>query len=117
LTVTRTPDESAGPFAARELFDANRTVMTDLSKLGKPGEHFVHDFFLPGSQLTISKQQADQIASLPGVAAVAQGLTLLAVHQEGTVPKIVARFRTGGEQLRIDRPIKPLTAAEVAKVQ
>ena len=117
LTVTRTPEEGAGPFGGRELFQANRSVMTDLSKLGKPGEHFVHDFFLPGTQLSISQQEAQQIASLPGVAAVAQGLTLLAVHQEGTVPKIVAQFQTGGQELRIDRQIKPLTAAELAKVQ
>jgi putative ABC transport system permease protein len=117
LTVTRTPDETAGPFGAREVFQANSTVMTDLSKLGKPGDHFVHDFFLPGEQLTISSRQAQQIAELPGVESVAQGLMLLAVHQEGTVPKIVAKFQTGGEELRIDRPIKPLTAAELAKVQ
>jgi MacB-like periplasmic core domain/FtsX-like permease family len=91
--------------------------MTDLSKLGKPGDHFVHDFFLPGEQLSISRQQAQQITELPGVASVAQGLTLLAVHQEGTVPKIVAELETGGEELRIDRPIQPLTAAELAKVQ
>jgi hypothetical protein len=117
LTVTRTPEEGGGPFGARELVQANSSVMTDLSKLGKPGEHFVHDFFLPGTQLSISQEEAQQIASLPGVAAVAQGLTLLAVHQEGTVPKIVAQFQTGGQELRIDRQIKPLTAAEIAKVQ
>ena len=40
---------------------ANQSVITDLSKLGKPGEHFVHDFFLPGSQLTFKQTAASQI--------------------------------------------------------
>jgi hypothetical protein len=68
-------------------------VITDLSKLGKPGTHFVHDFFLPGTQLTFQQSAAKQIASIAGVAQVTQGLTLLAEHQEGVVPKIVAGMR------------------------
>ena len=36
----------------RELLQANQAAITDLSKLGKPGTHFVQDFFLPGTQLT-----------------------------------------------------------------
>lgn len=118
LTVTRSAEEGGGPGGGRgELLAANQSVQTDLSKLGKPGDQFVHDFFLPGSQLTVTQAQAKQIAALPGVAAVAQGLTLLAVHQEGVVPKIVAQIQTGGREVQVDRAIQPLTAAEIAKVQ
>ena len=121
LTVTRAASEDVGggPFAgpgggggARDLVEANRSVITDLSKLGKPGTHFVHDFFLPGTQLTFPQSQARQIASLDGVAAVSSALTLQAVHQEGKVPKIVARIKTGGDRIDVNRPITPPTAAE-----
>jgi ABC-type antimicrobial peptide transport system permease subunit len=95
----------------------NASVLTDLSKLGKPGDHFVHDFFLPATQLTFPAEQADAVAKLPGVAAVAQGLTLLAQHQEGKVPEIVAEFKTGGEQIQVDQQITPPTPAEEAKIQ
>src|SRR4029077_16856467 len=78
----------------RDLIQANLAVLTDLSKLGKPGTHFVHDFFLPGTQLTFQQSAANQIASLDGVQKVTTGLTLLAEHQEGIVPKIVATLKT-----------------------
>src|SRR5437773_1134075 len=48
---------------------------------------------------------------------VAPGLVLSAVHQEGVVPKIVAKIKTGGQQLDIRRQIKPPTAAEAAAIQ
>src|SRR6266568_4649290 len=101
LTVTRAAQTDntgfgGGPFGGggggnRDLLAANSSVITDLSKLGKPGQHFVHDFFLPGTQLTFPTKQAKQISKLNGVAAVSQGLVLIAEHQEGTVPKIVAK--------------------------
>ena len=96
---------------------ANSSVTTDLSKLGKPGQHFVHDFFLPGTQLTFPVSQAQQIAKMNGVAAVSEGLVLIAVHQEGTVPKIVATLKTGGQTFNIRRRITPPTAAEQASIQ
>ena len=100
LTVTLAPESQdtsggggtafgggGGGFAGgREVVQANQSVITDLSKLGKPGDHFVHDFFLPGTQLTFPQSTAAQIAKIDGVASVASGLVLAAVHQEGTVP-------------------------------
>ena len=83
LTVTLQPQEAdtstgafAGPgggafpaaVAAAQVLQANQAAITDLSKLGKPGTHFVHDFFLPGTQLTFPQSQAKQIAALAGVA-------------------------------------------------
>ena len=122
LTVTRAAPEDAGggPFGgggARDVVEANQAVITDLSKLGKPGTHFVHDFFLPGTQLTFTEAQAKEIAGLEGVAAVSAGLTLQAVHQEGKVPKIVAQIETGGDRIDVDRAIAPPTAAEQQQIR
>ena len=122
LTVTRTAEEDAGggPFGgggARDVVEANQAVITDLSKLGKAGTHFVHDFFLPGAQLTFTQAQANEIAALDGVDAVSAGLTLQAVHQEGKVPKIVASIQTGGDRIDVNRAISPPTAAEQEKIQ
>src|SRR6266496_4196999 len=75
LTVTLSPQQDTGGFGAggggggRELLQANQSAVTDLSKLGKPGDHFVHDFFLPGTQLTFPQKQAKKISS-PGVDSV-----------------------------------------------
>jgi ABC-type antimicrobial peptide transport system permease subunit len=121
LTVTLSPQQDTGRFGpgggGRDLFQANQSAVTDLSKLGKPGQHFVHDFFLPGTQLTFPQKQAKQISSLSGVASVTTALVLSAVHQEGVVPKIVAKIKTGGQQIDVFRRIKPPTAAEAAKIQ
>jgi ABC-type antimicrobial peptide transport system permease subunit len=101
----------------RDLVQANLSVVTDLSKLGKAGTHFVHDFFLPGSQLTFQQSAATQIASINGVGKVAQGLTLLAEHQEGVVPKIVAQLKTAAKTFQIQRNIPRPTAAQFAQMQ
>jgi putative ABC transport system permease protein len=125
LTVTLAPSQDTGGGfgpgggggGGREVVQANSSVITDLSKLGKPGEKFDHTFFLPGTQLTFSQTQAKQIAKVDGVESVASGLVLTAVHQSGTVPKIVAQIKTGGQQLRINRQIPRPTQAEFQKMQ
>ncbi len=122
LTVTLQPQQDqgggfGGPGGGggnRDLLQANQSVITDLSKLGKPGTHFVHDFFLPGTQLTFQQTAAKQISSIAGVAQVTQGLTLLAEHQEGVVPKIVAKLKTGGQTFQIRRNLPRPTAAQAA---
>jgi ABC-type antimicrobial peptide transport system permease subunit len=120
LTVTLSPQQDTGGFGrggGGRLVEANQSAVTDLSKLGKPGTHFVHDFFLPGTQLTFPQKQTAKIASLSGVAAISNGLVLSGVHQEGVVPKIVAKIKAGGQQLDIRRQIAPPTAAEAAAIQ
>jgi ABC-type antimicrobial peptide transport system permease subunit len=118
LTVTRAAaDQGGGPFGGRDVVEANQAVITDLSKLGKAGTQFVHDFFLPGTQLTFTQAQAKEIAELEGVEAVSSGLTLQAVHQEGKVPKIVATIETGGERIDVDRAIAPPTEAEQRQIR
>jgi ABC-type antimicrobial peptide transport system permease subunit len=121
LTVTLAPSEDAGGFGpgggGREVVQANSSVITDLSKLGKPGEKFTHTFFLPGTQLTFSQAQARQVERVEGVDAAASGLVLTAVHQSGTVPKIVAQIKAGGQQVRVDRAIARPTQAEFQAMQ
>jgi ABC-type lipoprotein release transport system permease subunit len=127
LTVTLSPQQQSVGFGGpgggpgggqnRDLIQANQSVLTDLSKLGKPGQHFVHDFFLPGSQLTFQQSAASQIASIPGVAQVTTGLTLLAEHQEGVVPKIVATLKTQRKTFQIQRNIPRPTAAQFQAMQ
>ncbi len=138
LTVTLSPqtqDTSGGAFgggggggfaggggggfgAGRELIQANASAITDLSKLGKPGTHFVQDFFLPGTQLTFPQSQASQISKLSGVSAVSTGLVLSGVHQEGTVPKIVAKLKAGGQRLTITGRVRfQPTQAEQDKIR
>ncbi len=124
LTVTLAPaEDSGGGFGpgggggGREVVQANSSVITDLSKLGKPGKKFEHTFFLPGTQLTFSRSQAAQVTQVDGVAAAASGLILTAVHQSGTVPKIVAQIQAGGQQVQVNREIPRPTAAEFQKMQ
>jgi putative ABC transport system permease protein len=126
LTVTLSPQQQQGGFAgggpggggdARAVIQANQSVLTDLSKLGKPGQHFVHDFFLPGTQLTFPQSQTARIATLSGVSEVSSGLLLLAEHQEGTVPKIVATFKTGGQKQTVTGTTAPPTTAQLAQIQ
>jgi ABC-type lipoprotein release transport system permease subunit len=125
LTVTLAPQQNqgggfggpGGGGASRDLIQANQSVITDLSKLGKPGTHFVHDFFLPGTQLTFKQTDTKQISSIAGVGEVTQGLTLLAQHQEGIVPKIVATLKTQAKTITQVRNIPRPTAAEFAAMQ
>jgi ABC-type antimicrobial peptide transport system permease subunit len=108
LTVTVQPDSVGGAFA-------NRTVSTDLSTLGKAGQHFSYDTFSSGSQVTFAQSQAKSVASISGVAKIASGLTLTVTHQEGKVPKISTSVTTGGQQLNVSGQIHQPTAAELAK--
>ena len=128
LTVTLAPQSQdtsqgggfgGGGFggSSREVIQANQSAITDLSKLGKPGTQFTHDFFLPGTQLTFPETSAAQIAKVAGVAGVSSGLVLAAVHQTGTVPKIVAKIKTGGQRLQVNQAIKPPSAAEFAAMR
>jgi hypothetical protein len=129
LTVTLQPQQQTQGFGGfggggpgggggnRDLIQSNLSVLTDLSKLGKPGTHFVHDFFLPGTQLTFQQSAAHQISSLTGVQKATTGLTLLAEHQEGIVPKIVATLKTQAKTLTIQRNLPRPSAQDFATMQ
>ncbi|HZN15374.1 MAG TPA: ABC transporter permease [Acidimicrobiales bacterium] len=95
------------------LAQENSNVVTDLSKLGKPGEQFTHDFFLSATLISFPQEALDQVAKLPGVSSAVGGLVQLANHQTGTVPEIVANVQTGGETVDISPP----TAAEQEQIR
>ena len=105
------------PADRQALFQENETVLTDLAKLGNPGDKFVHDSFVPATQLTFPQEQSVTITAIDGVDKVAVGLTLTGVHQEGTIPQIVAEFQTGGERFEITRDIPQLTPEEEVQVK
>lgn len=97
---------------ATALLNENASVVTDLSKLGKAGTKFTRDFFLPGTLLTFPESAVDQIKAVDGVTSAVGGLSLLAQHQTGTVPEIVASVQTGGETLTTTVRPAEMTDAE-----
>ena len=109
LTVTIQPDSAGGAFA-------NRIVSTDLSTLGKAGQHFSNDTFSSGSQVAFAQSQAKSVSSISGVSKIATGLTLTVTHQEGKVPKISTQITAGGQRLNVQGQTSPPTAAEMAKM-
>src|SRR6185436_16894831 len=82
--------ESLNDSDATALLNDNSSVITDLSKLGKAGTKFTHDFFLSGTMLTFPSAALDTIKGIDGVKSATPALTLQAQHQTGTVPEIVA---------------------------
>jgi ABC-type antimicrobial peptide transport system permease subunit len=96
------------------LLNENNNVVTDLSKLGKAGTKFTHDFFLSATLLSFPQEAVDQIAALPGVSKATAGLTQLAQHQTGTVPNIVAEVQTGGKEVTTTVRPDPMTDKERA---
>src|SRR5437588_299259 len=112
-----TPSAQASTASSSEVSNEMQSVITDLSKLGNPGDHFVHDFFLPSGEAALPAGMADQVRLMPGVAHVSTGLTLQVVHQEGTVPKIVAELKLAAQSITVNQSTAPLTAAEQSQIQ
>ena len=90
----------------------NSSLVTDLAKLGKPGQKFTRDFFLPATLLTFPQQAVTNVASIPHVTSAVGALSLLATHQTGTVPTIVAQLKTGGQTITQTQRPAPMSAAE-----
>ena len=99
---------------AAALATANSSVITDLAKLGPAGTKFTHDFFVPGTLITFPSNAVSTVANVKGVKSAVGALSLDALHESGTVPKITASIKTGGQT--ISTTVKPpvLTAAEQA---
>ena len=93
---------------------ANSSVITDLAKLGPAGTKFTHDFFVPGTLITFPSKAVSDVAKVKGVTSAVGALSLDALHETGTVPKITASVKTGGQT--ISASVKPpvLTAAQQA---
>jgi putative ABC transport system permease protein len=94
------------------LLQDNASLVTDLAKLGKPGQKFTRDFFLPATLLTFPQQAVSDVSKLSHVTSAVGALSLLATHQTGTVPTIVAQLKTGGQTITQTQRPAPLTAAE-----
>jgi putative ABC transport system permease protein len=98
LSVTRpiklTGGSANGGFAGprltqkeREQLDKeNGATRLGLRNLGKPGSHFSRDSFVATSQLSFAASRVAKTRALAGVKDAAGGLTLAAIHTEGTVP-------------------------------
>lgn len=102
---------------AAALLAENRNVVTDLAKLGKPGDHFTRDFFLSATLVSFPADAVSQIKTIPGVTSAVGGLVQLAEHQTGTVPQIVASIQTGGQTFTQTVRPDPMTDAERAAFQ
>ncbi len=103
---------------ASSLLDSNGSVLTDLAKLGPAGTQYTHDFFLPGTLITFPQQQAvADVASVKGVQSAIPALSMNALHETGTVPKITATFQTGGQTINQLENLPPLTAAQGTSVK
>ncbi|HEX2850697.1 MAG TPA: ABC transporter permease [Acidimicrobiales bacterium] len=94
------------------LLSENQNVVTDLAKLGNPGDQFTRDFFLSATLLSFPDDAVKQIQSVPGVTSATGGLVQLAEHETGTVPQIVASIQTGGETFTQTVRPDPMTDAE-----
>jgi putative ABC transport system permease protein len=70
----------------RELAKENGGGRLDISKLGKPGQHFDTTRFM-STNLSFPASEAKKAASINGVKATAGALTLNMIHLTGTVPK------------------------------
>ncbi len=89
---------------ATSLYSNNGTILTDLAKLGKPGTKFTHDFLVPGTLITFPAVAVNDVAKIPGVISAVGALSLEALHESGTVPKIVASIKTGGKTVTVKSP-------------
>jgi ABC-type antimicrobial peptide transport system permease subunit len=83
------PGNPFGNLSEREreqLQEENGGARVGLQNLGEPGERFERDDFVT-QQLSFSSSKQREIAELDGVASAAGGLSLSAIHVEGTVPE------------------------------
>ncbi|MGH9164833.1 MAG: ABC transporter permease [Acidimicrobiales bacterium] len=94
------------------LLAENQNVVTDLAKLGKPGDNFTRDFFLSATLVSFPQSAVAEIQGIDGVTSAVGGLVQLAEHQTGTVPQIVASIQTGGQTFSQTVRPEPMTEAE-----
>lgn len=99
---------------ATTLLNNNASVITDLAKLGKPGTQFTHDFLVPGTLITFPSTAVNDVTKISDVTSAVGALSLQALHESGTVPKIVATVKTGGQTISTTAKPPALTAAQTA---
>jgi ABC-type antimicrobial peptide transport system permease subunit len=92
------------PSERNELRKENGPVRFGLVNRGKPGTHFSTDNFVAAGQLSFPQSDVAKIAELGGAKDAAGGLTLNALHIEGTVPKQTDQPRTVGPVVQAGPP-------------
>jgi ABC-type antimicrobial peptide transport system permease subunit len=105
---------NANSTQASALLQNNASVITDLSKLGKPGTKFTHDFFVPGTLITFPSVAVTDIEKIPHVTSAVGALSLQALHESGTVPTVTDTVKTGGQTLNTTVQPPQLTPAQTA---
>jgi ABC-type antimicrobial peptide transport system permease subunit len=108
-----------------QLEKENGPARIGLANRGKPGTHFSDDNFVATGQLSFPQSEVAKIAALKGAKDAAGGLTLTALHIEGTVPKQtsqpqVQQFGGGGSNQpgpprNIDAQPMTVTGVDVSK--
>ena len=109
-SVSTSDMQSLDETTRSELMSQNQ-VSTDLSKLGNPGDQFVNDTFMPGTQLTFDSTVTSQTDSSL-VKESAGGLIMTVQHQEGKIPQVTASIKVTGETVDLKQDIAPMTDAE-----
>jgi ABC-type antimicrobial peptide transport system permease subunit len=126
MSVTRPLKLSGSGLSAAEraqLQKENGPVRIGLANRGKPGTHFSDDNFIATGQLSFPESEVAKIAQLKGAKDAAGGLTLTALHIEGTVPKRTSQPQvfsgpsptTGGPPRNIDAQPMTVTGVDVSK--
>jgi putative ABC transport system permease protein len=93
-----------------------------LNNAGKPGAHFSRDNFM-STQLSFPASEVSRVSALNGVKELASGLTLNAIHVEGTVPQTQEGFGPrqgggpglGGPPNNINIDARTVTGVDLAK--
>ena len=88
---------SLPPSEQKALREENEDAFVDPADLGKPGEQFSADSFLPATQLTFPEALSKGLTAVDGVARVGRALTVLLVHAEGEVPSQRGAGFQGGQ--------------------
>ncbi len=94
------------------LLQSNSSVLTDLSKLGPAGTNFTYDFFAPGTLITFPSQATSVVQGIKDVTSAVPALSMQAIHESGTVPKVVDTFQTGSQSLNVTTAPPPMTQAQ-----
>jgi ABC-type antimicrobial peptide transport system permease subunit len=104
-----------------QLEKENGPARIGLANRGKPGTHFSDDNFIATGQLSFPEAEVARVANLDGAKDAAGGLTLTALHIEGTVPKqssgpvIQGPASGGGPPRNIDAQPMSVTGVDVSK--
>jgi ABC-type antimicrobial peptide transport system permease subunit len=88
--------EGLSPAEREQLRKENGPTRFGLANRGKAGTHFSDDNFVAAGQLSFTQSEVAKAATVDGAADAAGGLTLNALHIEGTVPKQTSQPRTFG---------------------